>query len=65
MSMVSSMLKIGQFLRILDDSGQISLTNITVYITMYKLATSPVTNYTDIAALVAALSTYTVKKIVN
>lgn len=63
--MVSALIKIGQFTRLLDDNGQISLTNITVYIAMYKLLTSPVTNYTDIAALVAALSTYTAKKIVS
>lgn len=63
--MINALVQIGQFLRLLDENNQLSLTNITVYITIVKLATSPVTNYTDIAALVAALSTYTAKKVIN
>ena len=63
--MFKALTAIGQFLRLLDDSGQVSLTNIAVYITLYKLATAPLTNYTDIAALIAAMGTYTVKKVIN
>lgn len=63
--MSNVLLKIGQFIRIIDEDGVLSLTNITVYISMYKLLTSPVTSYTDIAALVASLGTYTAKKIIN
>lgn len=63
--MINALVQIGQFLRLLDENNQLSLTNITVYITIVKLATAPVTNYTDIAALIAALSTYTAKKIIQ
>jgi hypothetical protein len=63
--MIKALAAVGRFLRILDDGNQLSLTNIAVYITLYRLATSPVTNYTDIAALLAAMGTYTVKKVIS
>lgn len=46
--------KVLEFLRI-TENGELSLTNMAVMITLYKIAVTPTVNLTDTTALVVAL----------
>jgi hypothetical protein len=58
-------IKIGQFLRVLDDDGHISLTNLSMYISLYKLLIAPSAGYGEIGAFLLAAATYSYKKALN
>lgn len=62
---MSSLIKVGQFFRLLDDDGLLSLTNISVMISLYKLVTAPATSYTDVGTVVASLLAYSAKKVIQ
>lgn len=51
--------------RITDKNGLISLTNITMMIVMYKLASTPVLNFTDITALGLGVLSYQAKRVID
>jgi hypothetical protein len=62
---MSFLVKIGQFFRVLDDDGLLSLTNISVMISLYKLLTAPATSYVDVGTVVTSLLAYTAKKVIQ
>jgi len=62
--MLQYLVKVGQWLRLLDDNAQLSLTNISVMISLYKLAAAPSTSFTDVGTVVASLLAYTAKKVI-
>lgn len=54
------------FLRIIDPHDRnISITNIALVITLYKLAVAPQASITDVAAVMVSLSSYSIKKYIN
>lgn len=60
--MTNSILKALTFLRIVDDSHNLSLTNIAVWIAVVKLGTAPGVDYPGIAALLGTLASYQTKR---
>jgi len=55
-------IKAAAFLRLLDEHGQLSLTNLAVGIVLVKLANAVELDFTAIAALLTVLGTYTFKR---
>lgn len=53
---------LGQFLRILDENNQLSITNIAVIIMLFKLAVVPVTTLTEIVPLLITIMSYSHKR---
>ena len=53
------------FLNLLDNGGNLSLTNIAVIICLVKLAMSAQLSSTDVAALLAAIANYCHKRYTN
>lgn len=61
--MLQKIVKALSFLRLLDDDGRLSLTNIAVWITLFKLATAANSIApTDIGAVIGALASYQAKR---
>lgn len=54
--------KILQYLRINDEKGRISLTNIALMLILVKIAVVPVTTMKDIAALMTVVLSYQIKR---
>lgn len=50
------------FFRFLDENGTLSLSNIAVMVILVKLAIAPVLDFTEVAALLGVLSTYSFKR---
>lgn len=48
--------------RFLDEDGNVSLTNIAVYVVVIRLATAPALDYAAVAALMASLTSYQTKR---
>lgn len=60
------LISILSFFRIVDAHDEtLSITNIALYIVLYKLTMAPAINITDVGALVIALGNYSIKKIIN
>ncbi len=55
------LLKITQFLRIVDENGQLSMTNLAMYAALYKLITTT-GSYADIGAFFISAAMYSHKK---
>ncbi len=54
------------FLRITDaNDNNISLTSLAIYISLFRLATTPQASYSDIGALVTTLGAHAYKKFIN
>lgn len=56
------MKKVLRFLNLLDRAGRLSLTNIAVYVAIYKLATTQGTSINDVAMSLLALANYAHKR---
>ena len=54
--------KILKYLRINDEKGRISLTNIALMLILVKIAVVPVTTMKDIAALMTVVLSYQIKR---
>jgi len=57
------LIRTGQFLRILDEQQNLSISNLIVMLMMFKVMTTPALSMADIATAVTALLPYTVKKL--
>lgn len=63
--MVEKLLRAGQFLRILDDSNNLSLTNIALVSTLVVVLQRPELQITDIATFIATVAGYQVKRFLS
>ncbi len=57
--------KILSYLRVNDEKGMLSLTNIAMIIVLYKLAVTPALNFEDITALAIGVMGYQVKRAIG
>lgn len=57
------LVRVGQFLRILDGNNNLSISNLAVILMMVKILLTPALSMADIATALVALLPYTVKKI--
>lgn len=57
--------KILKYLRVHDEKGMISLTNIAMLIVLYKLTTTPVVSFQDITALAIGVIGYQAKRAIG
>jgi len=57
--------RIMKFFRLTDDNGMLSLTNITMILVMYKVATVPAVSMSDITALALGVMGYQVKRYIE
>lgn len=60
--MTSKILKALDFIRLLDETGTLSLTNIAVIIVLWKVATASALDFMAVATLLTVLSTYSFKR---
>lgn len=54
--------KVLTYLRIHDEKGVVSLTNVAMILVLYKLAVTPVINFEDITALFIGVMGYQAKR---
>lgn len=54
-----------QYLRINDEKGRLSLTNIAMIIILYKLCVTPVVSFEDITALATVVLGYQAKRMIE
>ena len=54
-----------KFMRITDEQGDLSLTNIAVMASIYKLITTDATGYTEIGTVMISLLNYGHKRMIN
>lgn len=59
---MDKLLKIGKFIRLIDESNRLSLTNIALMIGLYKIASTNGVNLNDAGLLFATLANYAHKK---
>ena len=52
-------------IRVYDSNGMMSLTNITMWLIIYKVAMTPAVSFTDITALAVAVMGYKAKRIIE
>ena len=57
--------KVLKYLRINDEKGLISLTNIAMIIVIYKIAVTPAVSFTDIAGLALGIVGYQSKRVIE
>lgn len=57
--------KVANFLQLLDSNQKLSVTNLAVYIVLFKIATAQDFNLVDAGALFVALLNYSGKKVIN
>ena len=62
---MEKLIKVGQFFRIIDENGQLSLTNIAVMVGLYKLCQTNGTNLNDAGLMIGTLLNYAAKKYMN
>lgn len=62
---VSVLLRILSFLRITDEFNNLSLTNLGVYVSMYRLLTVPNASYTEVGTFIMAAAAYNYKKVLS
>lgn len=53
------------FLRLIDNNNVLSLTNITMILIIYKIATTPAMSFQDITALALGVMGYQVKRLIE
>ena len=54
-----------KYLRINDEKGILSLTNIAMILVIYKIAMTPTVSFQDITALFTVIASYQVKRFVE
>ena len=54
-----------KYLRINDEKGMISLTNIAMILVIYKIAVTPVVSFEDITALALGVLGYQAKRVIE
>lgn len=59
---MNKLIRVGQFLRLLDGSNNLSISNLIVILMMVKIIATPALSMSDIAAALTSLLPYTVKK---
>jgi len=57
--------RVSEFLRLVDEQGQLSLTNITVYVVLFKIYQTENVSLLDAGALLVALLGYNGKKVLK
>ena len=57
--------KIAKVLRVTDDNGLVSLTNITMMVVIYKVSVTTNVSMTDITALALGVLSYQTKRIIE
>jgi hypothetical protein len=57
--------KVLKYLRINDEKGLISLTNVAMILALYKLAITPALNIQDLTMLFVAVLGYQVKRVIG
>lgn len=63
---MNTLMKILIFFKLVDAHDEtLSITSIAMYISLYRLATTPQASYTDIGALLVTLGNYGYKKYLN
>lgn len=62
---METVIKIAQFLRVVDENKQLSITNIALIIVLAKLAVAPVVSITELGVLLISLGNYSHKRHVN
>lgn len=53
---------ITRFLRITDDQGNLSLTNLSMYLALYKLLVAPNAGFAEVGTYLLAVAAYNYKK---
>ena len=59
------MIKILKFLRLADENNVLSITNIFMFIMMYKIYSTPALSMHDISVVFIAIANYSYKKKLN
>lgn len=60
------LIRLLKFFRLVDEhDGNISLTNLALIVTTVRFVAAPAASITELAAVMATLTTYTAKKIIN
>ena len=63
---MTRLFKILTFFRVIDVNDQLlSITSLAMYISLYRLVTTPQASYTDVGALLVTLGNYGYKKYLN
>jgi hypothetical protein len=62
-NIINKLTRAGQFLRLLDGQNNLSISNLVVILMMGKILVTPALSMADIAAALAALLPYSLKKI--
>ena len=57
--------KVLKYLRINDEKGMVSLTNIAMILVIYKIAVTPVVSFEDITALALGVLGYQAKRVIE
>lgn len=60
--MKTKILNVLNFIRLIDEHGLLSVTNLCVWVIVFKLAIAKEINFADVAALFAAISAYNFKR---
>lgn len=60
---IKKLIRVGQFVRLLDGQNNLSISNLVVILMMGKILVTPALSMADIAAALAALLPYSIKKI--
>lgn len=58
------LLKFGQWIRLLDENGLISITNISMWVSLYRLVLLPNPSYAEVGTFMLAAAAYNYKRTV-
>lgn len=59
------LVSVGKWLRILDENGLVSPTNISMWIALYRLLSVPAPGFTEVGTFLLAATAYNVKKVIS
>ena len=59
------LMRVLKYLRINDENGVISLTNIAMIVVIFKMIITPATSWQDLTALTIAISSYQFKRAIE
>ena len=62
---MEKLIKAGKFLRLLDEQGNLSISNVAAMMMLFKIATTPALSMADISLAMVGLIPYMSKKFVN
>lgn len=62
---MKKLFKVLDFLRIIDDGHRLSLTNLVMFVCIYKTLVAPQFSITEVTALLVAMTSYGYKKHLN